>query len=197
MNTGDLFVKGYNDIREGRWEGTYSLMEAVAELYLVDAIDDIIYGNLINYVGAMDVTKPTEADQWLKLFLLDARYGKLMLEPGDLLENISKALNDLETVHEDHIIQGMLDGGIGKIKYAEGSYYTIRFDHEKNLQYLVRIRDNVMEPMDFDVEDFRMNRPAGRIEFLYTRGNKRVMSAKLDGSDKRELDRTVLYPEEE
>ncbi len=56
MNTGDRFAEGYNAIKEGRWEGTYSLMEAVAELYLIDAIDDIIYGNLIRYVGAMDVT---------------------------------------------------------------------------------------------------------------------------------------------
>ncbi|MBR5337053.1 MAG: hypothetical protein IK152_03635 [Lachnospiraceae bacterium] len=196
MNTGDRFALGYNAIKEGRWEGTYSLMEAVAELYLIDAIDDIIYGNLIGYVEAMDVTKPTEADQWLKLFLLDARYGRLMLEPGDLLENIKKALNELDTVHDEYIIQNMLDGSIGKIKYAKGSYYTIQFDREKGLQYLVRITGNEMEPMDFDVDDFRMNRAADRVEFVYTRGNKKVMSVGLDGGDKRELDRTALYPEE-
>ena len=49
--------------------------------------------------------------------------------------------------------------------------------------------------MDFDVEDFRMNRLAKRIEFKYTRGNKKIMSVNYDGSDKRELDRTELYPE--
>ena len=105
-------------------------------------------------------------------------------------------MNELETVHDDYVIQNMLDGSIGKIKYLQGSYYTIQYDREKNLQYLVRITDNNMEPVDFDVEDFRINRPAGRIEFVYTRGNKRVMSTNPDGSDKRELDRTLLYPEE-
>lgn len=197
MTTGERFIEGYKAIEAGRIEGTYSLMEAIAELYLYDEIDDIIYGNLINYVAAMDVKKAGEADQWLKLFLLDARYGRLILQPGDLLENIKSKLDETERVHDEYIIQRMLDGSIGKIKYAEGAYYTIQFDYEKNIQYLVRIADNNMTPMDFDVEDFRMNRLAKRIEFVYTRGNRKVMSMNLDGSDKRELDRTVLYPENE
>ena len=197
MTTGERFVEGYKAIASGAIEGSYNLMEAMAELYLCDEIDDIIYGNLINFVAAMDVKKAGEADQWLKLFLLDARYGRLMLEPGDLLENIKKKLDELDTVHDEYIIQRMLVGGIGKIKYAQGAYYTIQFDYEKNIQYLVRVADNNMTPMDFDVEDFRMNRPAKRIEFVYTRGNKKVMSMNLDGSDKRELDRTILYPENE
>ncbi len=196
MKLGDTFVKGYKDLAEGKWEGTFGLMEVMAHLYLQDEIDDVIYGNLLSFVSSMDVTKPTEADQWLKLFLLDARYGRLMLEPGDLLENINKVLNELEAVGDGFVVQQMLDGSIGKIKYAEGSYYTIQFDHEKNLQYLVRILGNEMTPLDFDVADFRMNRPAKRIEFTYTRGNRKVMSVGLDGSDKRELDRTELYPEE-
>ena len=112
-------------------------------------------------------------------------------------EELKKKLDETQRVHDEYIIQRMLDGGIGKIKYAEGAYYTIQFDYEKNLQYLVRLEDNNMTPMDFDVEDFRMNRPAKRIEFVYTRGNKKVMSMNLDGSDKRELDRTILYPENE
>lgn len=170
-------------------------LEAVAELYLVDEIDDIIYGNLLGFVASSNMKGDTEADAWLKLFLLDSRYGTLMLKPGDLLENVRTAVNEKPTVHDEEVIQEMLDGSIGKIKYADGSYYTLRFDYEKGLQYLVRITQGLMVPMDFDVEDFRMNRPASRIEFNYTRGNKRVMSANLDGSDKRELDRTELYPE--
>ena len=171
-------------------------MEVMARLYLQDEIDDVIYGNLLEFVSSMDFSKPTEADQWLKLFLLDARYGRLMLEPGDLLENIRKALNDHSPAGEEYIIQKMLDGGIGKIKFMDGSYYTIQFDHEKGLQYLVRICDNVMTPLDFDVADFRINRPAGRIEYTYTRGNKKVMSLDPEAGDKKELDRTLLYPEE-
>ncbi len=196
MNLGDTFVDGYRQLTDGKWEGTFGLMEVMAHLYLQDEIDDVIYGNLLGFISSIDVTKPTEADQWLKLFLLDARYGKLMLEPGDLLENIRKALNEHEAVGDGYIIQQMLDGSIGKIKYADGAYYTIQFDYEKNLQFLVCIRDNVMSPMDFDVADFRMNRPAKRVEFAYTRGNKKIMSINYDGSDKRELDRTELYPEE-
>lgn len=196
LNTGDKLVEGYKMINDGKWEGTYLFMEAVGELYLVDAIEDVIYGNLLNFVSSIDTSsKNMEADQWLKLVLLDSRYGKLFLEPGDLLDNLQKALNEVETVHDEYILQNMLDGAIGKIKYAEGSYYTIQYDYEKNLQFLVKITGNEMEPMDFDVEDFRMNRLAKRVEFKYTRGNKKIMSVNYDGSDKRELDRTELYPE--
>lgn len=196
LSTGEKFVQGYHLINEGKWEGTYLFLEAVAELYLVDAIDDIIYGNLLNFVSAIDTSSDnTEADQWLKLFMLDSRYGSLMLQPGDLLENIKKKIDEVETIHDEYIIQNMLDGAIGKIKYADGSYYTIQYDYEKGLQFLVRIENNVLSPMDFDVEDFRMNRLAKRVEFKYTRGNKKIMSVNYDGSDKRELDRTELYPE--
>lgn len=194
--TGEKLVQGYNMINEGKGEGTYLFLEAVAELYLVDEIDDVIYGNLLNFVSSIDTTSNnTEADQWLKLFILDSRYGSLILQPGDLLENIKKKVDEIETVHNEYIIQNMLDGAIGKIKYADGAYYTIQYDYEKGLQFLVRIVDNEIQPMDFDVEDFRMNRLAKRIEFKYTRGNKKIMSVNYDGSDKRELDRTELYPE--
>ena len=193
--TGDKLVQGYKLLSEGKWEGAYTFLEAVAELYLVDEIDDIIYGNLMGFVASSNMSGDTEADAWLKLFLLDSRYGTLMLQPGDLLENVRTAVNGKPTVHDEQVIQEMLDGSIGKIKYADGSYYTLRFDYEKGLQYLVRITQGEMVPMDFDVDDFRMNRPASRIEFNYTRGDKRVMSVNLDGSDKRQLDRTELYPE--
>ena len=196
MKTGDKIVEGYKALSEGKWEGSYLFMSGVAELYLVDEIDDIIYGNLLNYVATVTGKEgETEADQWLKLLLLDFRFGKVMLEHGDLMENIRKYANGLETVSDDYIIQNMLDGSIGKIKWVDGSYYTIQFDHEKGLQFLVRVENNVLSPMDFDVEDFRVNRPAKRIEFSYTRGNRKVMSVNLDGSDKRELERTELYPE--
>lgn len=196
MKTGDKIVEGYKALSEGKWEGSYLFMSGVAELYLVDEIDDIIYGNLLNYVATVTGKEgETEADQWLKLLLLDFRFGKVMLEHGDLMENIRKYANGLETVSDDYIIQNMLDGSIGKIKWVDGSYYTIQFDYEKGLQFLVRVENNVLSPMDFDVEDFRVNRPAKRIEFSYTRGNRKVMSVNLDGSDKRELERTELYPE--
>lgn len=196
MNTGDKLVEGYKMIEGGKPEGAYLYLEAVAEMFINDEIEDIIYGNLLHYVASMDLKGKTEPDQWLKLVLLDARYGKLMLEPGDLLENLRKNLNEKELHSDEYVIQSMLDGSIGKIKYMDGAYITVKIDYEKNLRYLVRIVGNEMEPLDFDVEDFRINRPAKRVEFNYVRGNKKVMSINPDGSDKRELDRTKLYPEE-
>ncbi|MBR5431646.1 MAG: hypothetical protein IK119_04610, partial [Bacteroidales bacterium] len=83
--TGDKLIEGYNLLSQGKWEGAYMFLEAVAELYLVDEIDDIIYGNLLQYVASSDMKGDTEAQGWLKLFLLDSRYGTLMLQPGDLL----------------------------------------------------------------------------------------------------------------
>ncbi|MBE6014574.1 MAG: hypothetical protein E7241_04315 [Lachnospiraceae bacterium] len=196
MNTGDKLVEGYKMIEGGKPEGAYLYLEAVAEMFINDEIEDIIYGNLLHYVASMDLKGKTEPDQWLKLVLLDARYGKLMLEPGDLLENLRKNLNEKELHSDEYVIQSMLDGSIGKIKYIDGAYITVKIDYEKNLRYLVRIAGNEMEPLDFDVEDFRINRLAKRVEFNYVRGNKKVMSINPDGSDKRELDRIKLYPEE-
>ena len=196
MKTGDKLAEGYKLISEGKWEGSYLFLTGIAELYLNDEVDDVIYGNYLNIVANMNLGgEAEELNQWLKLLILDVRFGKQIMVPGDLLENIRKYANELNLHADDYIVQAMLDGSIGKIKWLEDSYITIKYDYEKQLQYLVRIKDNQMIPLDFDVEDFRINRPAKRIEFNYLRGYKHVFSINVDGSDKRGLERTDLYPE--
>ena len=99
IKIGDKLLKGYTLLNDGKWEGAYIFLEAVADLYMLDEIEEILYTKLAQYVSVMDVTREdTEASQWLKLVMLDARYGTLIMKPGDLMDNLVEKLNTLPVV---------------------------------------------------------------------------------------------------
>ena len=186
IKIGDKLLKGYTLLNDGKWEGAYIFLEAVADLYMLDEIEEILYTKLAQYVSVMDVTREdTEASQWLKLVMLDARYGTLIIKPGDLMDNLVEKLNTLPVVPRNAVTEGFLEGEFGKVKYFDGSFFAIQHDYEKNLKFLVRIQDGNIYPLDFDIEDFDINRKEGRIEFHYIRGYKDLISIKPDGSDKK------------
>lgn len=191
MKIGDKLKKGYNMLEKGQYEGGYIFLEAVADMYMLDEIEDIIYGNLANFVAVMEPDKAVkDLNQWLKIVLLDVRYGKLMLFPGDLLENLVKLLNQLPTVEQNILTQSFMEGSIPKLKYMDGEFFMIQNDYSKNMKFLVKVVNGAVTPLDFDIDDFEIDRKNKRIKFNYIKGSKATMSIKTDGTDKK-----IIEPE--
>ena len=186
IKIGDKFEMGYRMLEEGKLEGAYLFLEAVTDMYMLDAINDQLYYKVVELVANMDAAvESINPSEWIKPLFFDVRYGSLVLKPGDLIDNLKNKLNELEIVPRTGIVQSILEGELLKVKYIDNAFYTIQTDYEKNLKFLVRIENGNTIPMDFDIEDFNINRKDGRIEFRYTRGFKDIISIKPDGSDKK------------
>ncbi|SFB33994.1 hypothetical protein SAMN05216249_12228 [Acetitomaculum ruminis DSM 5522] len=190
MRVGDKLKKGYNLIEEGKIEGAYIFFEAVRDMYLYDMIEDTIFEKMSAYIRSLDFTKkPEPGKNWLKMILIDLRYAKMVSLKGDLLENICDVLNKLPIVEENALTQNLLEGSLEKVKLADGAYYTIQSNYESNQRFLIRFKDGQISPLDFDVKDFEINRQDDRIEFSYTRGMKDTFSIKMEGGDKKKVDK--------
>ncbi|MGN0383461.1 MAG: hypothetical protein ACI4DS_04250 [Eubacterium sp.] len=182
---GDKLYNAYNLMKQGNPEGAYEYFEAVAYLYMLDEIDERIFDALRGYIAVFDPARDLEPEQWLKALLLDRRYANVMYAQGELLDNLRKYLDLLPVITPNITTESFINGNIDKLKYADGAFFYIRND--KGLRFLVRMDKNGEVPLDFDVSNFSINRKEKRIEFIYIRGNKSVMSINYDGSDKKEI----------
>ncbi len=183
--TGDKFEKGYRLLEENNWEGALLFFSAVTDMYLLDAIDEEIYFKLSKYIAGIDYnSKDTEANQWLKIILLDIRYGGLLLKPEDIIMNLKDLLNTFPEIEEDYVIEAFIEGRISKLKYADGRFYYIDKQGELSQNFLVMRVNGESKPIDFDVEDFTVNRVEKRIEYSYIRGTKGRFAIEYDGNNK-------------
>lgn len=185
MRIGDKFNKGYNMLQNGDWNGIFLLFESVTNLYQLDALDDKIYEGLAKYVRTVNmVGNDTEANQWLRIVLLDSRYAGIILRQGDLLENITEVFNAFPEIPEDIVTDMLMEGAIPKVKYVEDVFFYIEKDSLKNQSFLVKRKDGITTPVDFDVEDFYVNRQEKRIEFVYNRGISSTLAVDYQGENK-------------
>lgn len=188
MKIGDKFNEGYRLLEAGKWEGAFLVFEAVTNLYQLDAIDDVIFEKLADYIRNVDMTgEDTEANQWIKILLMDSRYAGLLLRPGDLLTNFTELLNKYPEIPDDVLTDMFMEGELKKVKFVEDSFFYIEKDYLKGQTFLVRRTEGVSVPVDFDVDDFNVNRQEKRIEFKYTRGKKCLMAVDYYGLNKIEL----------
>ncbi|MBE5939143.1 MAG: hypothetical protein E7266_02000 [Lachnospiraceae bacterium] len=188
MKIGDKFKQGYNLLESGEWEGIFLVFEAVTNLYEIDAVDEVIYNKLAEYVRSVDMTgEDTEANQWIKILLMDSRYAGLLLKQGDLLENFTELLNKYPEIPDDLITDYFMEGNLSKVKFVEGSFFYVEKDYLKGQTFLIRRTEGVNVPVDFDVDDFNVNRQEKRVEFKYTRGKKCLMAVDYDGLNKIEI----------
>ncbi len=188
MKIGDKFNKGYKLLEANKWEGAFLVFEAVTNLYQLDAIDEVIFNKLADYIRSVDMSgDDTEANQWIKIILMDSRYAGLLISPGNLLDNLTGLFNRFPEIPDDIVTDMFMEGELSKVKFVENSFFYIEKDYLKGQTFLVRRTEGATVPVDFDVDDFNVNRQEKRIEFKYTRGKKCLMAVDYNGLNKIEL----------
>lgn len=188
MKIGDKFSKGYFMLEKKDWNGIFLLFESVTNLYEIDALDEKIYEGLEKYVRNVKMEGDnTEANQWIRILLLDSRYAGLLLQPGDLLTNLTEFLNKFPEIPDDIVTDMFMEGMISKVKYTDNSFFYVEKDSLKHQSFLVRRQDGVTAPVDFDVDDFHVNRQEKLIEYVYTRGIKETMAVDYSGCNKKQI----------
>ena len=186
MLIGDKVKKGFNMMESGKPEGAYLFYGAVCDLSLIDAIDERIFTSLSRYVEVMNPEESkNEANQWLKALMLDVRYGQVMLKPGDLLDNLCEELNKLPEIPDSPLVERYMEGGLWSLKSVDSVFFYIENTGTDGPSFLVREENGERKPIDFDVDDFTINRKDKRIEYFYTRGDQRKVSVDYNGLDKR------------
>ena len=189
MLIGDKVKEGFTMMDEGKPEGAYLFYGAVCDLSLMDAIDDRIFTSLSRYVEVMNPSETkTEANQWLKALMLDVRYGQVVLKPGDLVDNLRDELNKLPEIPDSPLVERYMEGGLWSLKSVDGVFFYIENTGTEGPSFLVREEEGEKKPIDFDVDDFNINREDKRIEYFYTRGDNRKVSVDYFGMDKRMVD---------
>jgi len=188
MRIGVKFKKGYQMLEAGQWAGIFLVYEAATNLYQLDAIDELIYEKLTGYIRAADMTgSDTEANQWIKIFLMDSRYAGLLLKAGNLLDNMTEVFNMLPEIPDDIITDLFIEGRISKVKYVEDSFFYIEKDITGKQTFLMRRHEGESVPVDFDVDDFRVNRQEKTVEFNYVRGLTTTLSVDCHGENKKHI----------